>query len=779
MARIFFSLASVLCVLAAADEACNGECEAMLGDVSFLQTASNLSLVDAAAPTEEEAEEVTSAVSLNASGDLVKLIKAIIITSIIVLIFMAVTSILRSLYPMILNNNSLNGRVKDLPPYDWTSWVWASLSKDRAEHIEVCGLDQAMILEFLVFCMRLSMWIGVPALFITGPLNVFTGHGEAERVGDTLSLLGINNVRPGHPFMYKVYGVLTVYIAFITHWEISRTMLKFCGYRSSWLKSLSNPRASTIRVEGIPEDYQSEEKVREFFSRMFSPDVVKEVSIVKHIPQLEEVHASWTNAKFQLDKVERQWAKDGKKEDARPKVSLSMIAGSEMDAIEYWTEQVEQTEAQVKTYQQQIEVESKSGVGGVNGHTAYVTFAGRKEARVAESVPFTAQKNEWVIGMPSEPSDIIWADLKVPDEKKATKRFIGYGLVAGVYFVFTPFCVGVTNIAESIDLGYFQPMWSSFAPTLGLLIFLSFVPTVLLLIFGFMFHYKTNAVNQEQLQIYYFYFQFFFVVLVTVVGADFSEFLADLISDPLYFPFVLADKMPSATHYYLNFLVAQWMTQGMGLTRYMQVTKFVGFRKIWDDEPARQMAEPEDQDYYGIGSRMSRFTAALSIVIIFGLISPLMGFLGWALFFICRIFYGYLLVYAETRKDDNGGCVLVTAFHHTYFSLMTLITLMIGIFGARAPTAIPITLATASWFYVIWAWNRFSTIYEWETLPWADMLLEKDGTKRIREDTGEHYTQPQLLPIEQSSSTLSSQSNATKVAGLMTQASKTGKSIIS
>eukprot|EP00931_Biecheleriopsis_adriatica_P091309 TRINITY_DN651_c0_g1_i4.p1 TRINITY_DN651_c0_g1~~TRINITY_DN651_c0_g1_i4.p1 ORF type:complete len:592 (+),score=120.03 TRINITY_DN651_c0_g1_i4:245-1777(+) len=477
---------------------------------------------------------------------------------------------------------------------------------------------------------------------------------------------------------------------------------------------------------------------------MFSPEQVKEVNMVMHIPQLEEVHAEWEQAKFQLQSAELKWAAEGNKEDARPKMSTSLISGAEIDAIEHWTEKTKEIWEQVKTHQQHVQASSKAGVGGINGHTAFVTFSSRKEVRVAESVPFTAQKDEWIISMPPDPDDIIWSDLKLPDEKKATKRFIGYAMVAGIYFVFTPFCVGITNIATSINLGPLQTFWEAFAPTLGLLIFLSFVPSVLLLVFQFMFNYKTNVANQEQLQKYYFYFQFFFVVLVTVVGSDFEEFLQDLISDPLNFPFVLADKMPSATHYYLNFLVAQWMTQGMGLTRYMQVSKFVAFRKLWDDDAAREMAEPEDQDYYGIGSRMSRFSSALSIVIIFGLISPLMGFFGWVLFFICRIFYGYLLVYAETKKPDNGGYFLVNAFQQTYFSLMTLVTLMIGIFGARAPTMIPITLATASWFYVIWGWNRFNTIYEWETIPWADMLLDKDGTIRVRDDSEKIYKQFEL-----------------------------------
>ncbi|CAK9050517.1 unnamed protein product [Durusdinium trenchii] len=85
-------------------------------------------------------------------------------------------------------------------------------------------------------------------------------------------------------------------------------------------------------------------------------------------------------------------------------------------------------------------------------------------------------------------------------------------------------------------------------------------------------------------------------------------------------------RMPTSTHYYLNFLVLQWVTHAMNLTRYMQaaplawsqgvfvrllcgwweVTKFVGFSKIWSEDDARALAEPEDQDYYGMGSRTDK-----------------------------------------------------------------------------------------------------------------------------------------------------------------------------
>eukprot|EP00438_Fugacium_kawagutii_P018292 Skav223003 [mRNA] locus=scaffold1827:553319:561893:- [translate_table: standard] len=86
---------------------------------------------------------------------------------------------------------------------------------------------------------------------------------------------------------------------------------------------------------------------------------------------------------------------------------------------------------------------------------------------------------------------------------------------------------------------------------------------------------------------------------------DFVHFVSDVAKEPTNLPILLARKMPSSTHYYLNFLVLQWVTHGMNLTRYVQaghwggaaaVTKFVGLSKIWSEDEARALAEPEDQD---------------------------------------------------------------------------------------------------------------------------------------------------------------------------------------
>jgi hypothetical protein len=725
---LFSILAASFCV--ADEEVCHaGDCSSVV-DASFVQVGvaihSKKAVQDPAT-----AAEITG-VSQNAAGDLTILIVACIMNGVICFVFMLITSVLRNHYPKILCNNSLIKAVKDNPPADWFSWVWATLEKGRAEQVESCTLDAAMLIEYTVFCMRLCAWIATPALFIAGPLCYFTGHGEAEAVGDNLSMIGINNVRPGHPYIYKVYGVLTIYVVVVTHKEVMRSMKTFQKFRVEYLERMKDPQASVVMVEGIPEDYQSEERVRNYFSEMFSPDVVDEVYMVQYIPELEAAYASWKAAKLSFGKAEaiQKTATDAKKEDT----------SKEADAVKEEKKKVDAAVLQVQKLRKDAVLRAKTRIGDPNGHTAFVKFKSRSEVRIALSMQFAKDSDEWCISQPAEPDAIIWSDLKVPEERKGVQKIIGYVLVFLLYMSFTPFCVWVTNISSAINLGPLQPVWEVYAPTLGLLIFLSFVPTVLIQIFSLLFAYKTDLKVQHQLQVWYFWFLVFFVILVTVVGSDFAGFFAKVAENPLAFPLVLADRMPSTTHYYLNYLSAQWFTHGMNLSRYLQVTKFVGFRQIYEDEDARKMSEPEDQDYYGMGSRSARFTSTLLIAIIFGILSPLMGWIAFVNFFICRMFYGYLLVYAEGRKADSGGEFFVTQLEHTYCGILIFVLLMIGIFTVRAPSKIPLVCAWTSLFITAWSWRRFHK-QEWEVLPWADMKRHKAE----HEKTKQTYAQPALV----------------------------------
>merc|ERR1719436_889878 len=116
----------------------------------------------------------------------------------------------------------------------------------------------------------------------------------------------------------------------------------------------------------------------------------------------------------------------------------------------------------------------------------------------------------------------------------------------------------------------------------------------------------------------------------------------------------------------MNYLVASWLSQSMVLTRYIPLTKFKFFCQIFEEEEAKKMAEPEDQDYYGIGSRSAQWVTLALIGVIYGTMSPPVTVLSFLTFALMRLFYGYLLVFAETKKPDLGGVSWVTALNHVF-----------------------------------------------------------------------------------------------------------------
>jgi len=321
---------------------------------------------------------------------------------------------------------------------------------------------------------------------------------------------------------------------------------------------------------------------------------------------------------------------------------------------------------------------------------------------------------------------------------------LGTLLTAGLYFAYMPLVIGITNLATLIDMGPLQSVWASVAPTAGLQFMVAMLPTFLINIFQMCFTLKAAAFAQHKLQIWYFWFQIVFVIMVTAVGTNVTGFMEALFTDPFSMFGVLADTMPYATHYYMNFLVLQWLSHGMVLTRYIPLSKFKVFNNIYTEEEAKEMAEPEDQDYYGVGSRSARWSILMVIGIVFGTLSPPINMLTLITFALMRLSYGYLLVFAETKKPDLGGRFWVTMLRHLFFGNLIYCILMAGVFYRRAATSGPMLIMLPTIFYVIWSLQRFDAAFSWEALPFAELNKPETTDAKKRVLAGE-YVQPELI----------------------------------
>merc|ERR1712157_568649 len=125
----------------------------------------------------------------------------------------------------------------------------------------------------------------------------------------------------------------------------------------------------------------------------------------------------------------------------------------------------------------------------------------------------------------------------------------------------------------------------------------AFLPTILLMIFRSFWVLRADTLAQKKLQSYYFGFQLVFVVMVTAIGSDAVGFTMTVFTDPLALPDLLGETMPPATHFYMNFMVLQWVTHVQQMLRQVMLGKYILNSYLYDDDKAHELSEPEDQDY--------------------------------------------------------------------------------------------------------------------------------------------------------------------------------------
>jgi len=677
-------------------------------------------------------------VTWNTKGDLGSLLGNIVLSLTICLGCTLGFMYLRKLFPLIYQNNAIEGfSPAKLPPVRF-GWARATLGASLEENVKAIGLDNAMLIEFNVLCMKMCAIIGIPMNLIMGPLNMWAGGWAAN---NRLNYWSMANIAHGS-WLFWAHALAVWCVVLGVHVSVFSAMDQFILHRYAWLRKMNDLRARTVMVEGIPPDYRSDEEFRRLFSTMFE-NMVESVYVVKCTPTLFPLWTKLREKMACLREAEARWEHEHKDPSKRP---VDPVKG---DLIDYYDREVAAVTKLVEHERDIIEVESQQ-VGGVNTSSGFVTFTKRRYAQLALDVRYSQNQDVYVVSTPPLPEDIIWRDLQVLDASKATWTTIGYLLLVALFVAYLPLVVLITNIANLINLGPFQPLWHSVAPSLGLTIMVSFLPSIMMWIFDSCFTLKAQAWSQHCLQRWYYAFQVVFVLLITCICTNVVTFAKQLIQDPTGFSSLAAASMPFATHFYMNYIVTQWYSHFMQLLRYVQLAKFWTFSVIYKPDEARSMSEPEDQDYYGIGSRSARLGINMAIGIVFSSLCPLILPIVFVNFAFGRLIYGYLIGFAETKKPDLGGAFWVQELKHLYLAILIYVVLMVGVLTAWGQTAGPPGIACLSLSLVAYSYTKFQRRYMWKKLPFFDCdekHYEKTHTVDLASETTEHrYVHPALVP---------------------------------
>jgi len=694
------------------------------------------------------ASEVAAATGITANGvgDLTSFVSSAICYFIAFWVMIYIFMYLRKRYPKMFMRNILIDKIYSEGTIPDDKWGWKEATDNfkvetltdaekmgldspmvvhfgqMASVADKVGLDHAMLLQLSQMAMTMMSHLGFPLVCVLGLLHLFCGGHAAGK--DHMSYLSMGNVENGS-WLYWVHAFVVWFVVVTVKHIIFQYHVVFQRLRFRWLRTLPEPRCTTIMVEGIPPEQQSDNLLKEFFAKMFGADKIKSAYVVKNTYALTKMMAQKEARELELMHVNAQWEQVGKDPSKRPTDRHGdKITNLEVQ-IKADAEEIVKLRADIlKRAQTPGSLwNSETGLYGVNSHTGFVTFHKRSDTEMALSVQYKGDAEIMAVSTPPQPSAILWSDLYLDETSSGAYTALGFGLVTALYIGYLPLVIGITNIATAIKLGPLQPLWAGFAPTMGLQFMVAFLPTFLILIFRLCFILKDDAYAQLKLEKWYFIFNLVFVILVTSIGTNIIEFMKTAATNPFGLIIVFAKTMPHATHYYMNFMVLQPVTHSMNLTRYINIMKFEGFSRLYDDEnEAANASEPEDQDYYGMGSRVARHVTLLLIGIIFCVLCPPMTVLTWLNFRVSRLVYGYLVNFAEIKKSDLGGAFYDAAVRQIFIGLFFFVLLMAGVLYGRADTSGPCVIAALSLFYVWSAFNTFNVHFSWEKLPFEEVV---------------------------------------------------------
>lgn len=686
-----------------------------------------------------ESAGAAAGVSANGVGNLPIFLTGLATDAAIITVCLLIFAFFSKKYPIIYRDNELKGFIKETVPEGFFGWASASWNVTVDQTWNAVGLDHAQLLEFTNLAFYTFRWIAIPMFFIQGPLNMFFGGNAAGQ--DHESYFSMGNVE-FYCWLYWPISIMICYVCWCVTWMCHKGMREFMPRRFEWLRAMDRLRSNTIMMLGIPEEYQSDEACKRYWNTLL-PGRVEAVNLTKDTTfagNLKSLVHQKDDAKYHLDLSQAAWEKDGKDPDKRPTIKTTYF-GSREDAIDYYSKKIQELEPEIKKEREGIYKAAKA-TGAPNLSNGFITFKDRKDAEVALRLDLSDNVNVWVLDYPPTPADIIWEDLTQDPRAEAGRSLLGWALVIGLLIIYMPLVVFLCNVAEMINLGPLQSIWASEAPSLGLTIMVDFLPTILNLIFKNCFSLYDQTMSQYKLSVWYWWMNVLYVVMITALGTNFMGFVTTLAQDPLRIFSLLADTMPSCTHYYMNYVAMQSYVHAMVLTRYVPLTKYRIHSRTHDEQEAKDMAEPEDQDYYGMGSRTARWSTMLCIGVVYGTLSPPVSLLSLMLFFWIRLVYGYMFNWAETKKSDLGGIFFVRALHNTWTSLHIYLILMIGVFCQRASSWGPVLVVAIAWFFVFQSQKKFYEL-KWERLPYPELVGDKKVTHKTQELKGT-YVQPEL-----------------------------------
>eukprot|EP00927_Polykrikos_kofoidii_P016356 TRINITY_DN17389_c0_g1_i2.p1 TRINITY_DN17389_c0_g1~~TRINITY_DN17389_c0_g1_i2.p1 ORF type:complete len:937 (+),score=159.02 TRINITY_DN17389_c0_g1_i2:84-2894(+) len=661
--------------------------------------------------------------------------------------------------------------------FGWAYNVWALTD---TEALEKSGLDGLMLFSFYRLSRRIMSVVGLVAVTVLVPTHYFLGKDDPSL--DMLSRTSIETLTTDPHEVSSAFWIHAGMVWFVVLAVLQLVYTEHHRYlelRFAWLCRLQPPQATTLLIENIPRSLCSDTALRDYFVKLFGAEAIERAYIVRRTGRLTSLIARRNDVADQLKEYEAAWEAVGKDPERRPTLSgpfwCCWMGGGE-DAIEEHTNQLNACQARVDHERRCVEESvplKETGLGGVCSRAGFVTFTSRRACRLASREQYKPDAMVMAPVYPPAPEDVSYENIaKDPLIQHSQAWLYGFS-VLGIFLVWLPLVASVGALVSFHGIEEQIPIVKSLfvnRPTLSLMmetilagallrLLMSWMPTALMIVINRFLTPQSGNKAQIRLQGVYYLFLVIFVLMVTSITSSLLDTIRVVVDSPRGLLPLLASSLPTKSHWYTEYIILGWATDCFELLRLPNLLIYLSWRLLLGKEEAKRRAEPQDQDFHGMGARMARVALHLTILLVFCTCFPPIALVGWASFSVGTATRVYLSVFAENRMPDYGGEFWVEGLKHIMVALIIFVLLMVSILHEHASWR-HTSVAFASLLAIAFGWSSLSNLV-WQCLPF-ETIAEVDDEPlscNVASSSNRIYIQPECVPEGGSASVASAPSS--------------------
>jgi len=418
----------------------------------------------------------------------------------------------------------------------------------------------------------------------------------------------------------------------------------------------------TVLLSHVPAEFDVKSSFNKYYSGTVSTvmAVVNPTEAMKLRVEEDKLVKKLDVANYKLSLVEN------KSERPKHKTGLLGCVGETVDSIETYTAELKQKHQALEALAAAYD---EPGKEPLQRNAAFVTFNDAKMAALAAQVTHSLSPFHLHTQMAPEPTNVIWPNLAKLDVLGSTNRekLVRALVVVMILFYYIPvaFCMGMATVSNLTTIMPFledpladeatKAVVEGLLPAIVLAVFTALVPIILKAFYVLIAcRYTVSSVDlgvTKSFDAYMFCVVFGGGLLAgTLFGA-----LETIIDDPVNATTVIAGKIPSASLFFICFVIVKTGSLTMDMLAVNKMIAYWVLTRLFKARTAMQFSKFWKPRQLNVAKLIPQHLFVLLVVIAFSSISPVVIPVG-AIYFVYAYFaHRFSVMYNHEPCYDSGG----------------------------------------------------------------------------------------------------------------------------